>query len=105
VLPGAGAILAAVATAAGRTAEVAGKPQPPTVAMVLRRLGTAGVMIGDRPSTDGALATALGWPFALVLSGIGGHDPSEPVPDPPPAFVADDLATLVPKLLEQRARG
>jgi 4-nitrophenyl phosphatase len=105
VLPGAGAILAAVSTAAGRTAEVAGKPQPPTVAMVRRRLGPAGVMVGDRPSTDGALATALGWPFALVLSGIGGHDPSEPVPDPPPAFVADDLASLVPMLLEHRARG
>lgn len=56
-------------------------------------------MVGDRPSTDGALADELGWPFALVLSGIGGHDPAEPVPTPPPAFVADDLASLVPQLL------
>jgi 4-nitrophenyl phosphatase len=99
VLPGAGSIVAAIATASGRTPEVAGKPQLPTATMVRRRLGDHGVMVGDRPSTDGAMATALGWPFALVLSGIGGHDPSEPVPDPPPAFVADDLAALVPDLL------
>lgn len=99
VWPGSGSILAAVATASGRTAEVAGKPEAPMVAMVRHRLGDAGVMVGDRPSTDGALATALGWPFALVLSGIGGHDPDEPVPDPRPAYVADDLAALVPDLL------
>jgi ribonucleotide monophosphatase NagD (HAD superfamily) len=68
--------------------------------MVRRRLGERGFMVGDRPSTDGALATALGWPFALVLSGIGGHDPNEPVPDPPPAFVTENLAALVPRLLE-----
>ena len=42
VLPGAGAIVAAVATASGRTPEVAGKPEPPTVAMVRRRLGAHG---------------------------------------------------------------
>ena len=105
VLPGAGAIVAAVATASGRQPEVAGKPEPPTAAMVKRRLGDRGVMVGDRPSTDGALATALGWPFALVLSGIGGHDPAEPVPTPPPAFVGDDLAALVPRLLAAHVAG
>lgn len=99
VLPGAGSIVAAVATASGGIPEVAGKPEAPMVAMVRRRLGDRGVMVGDRPSTDGALAHALGWPFALVLSGIGGHDPSEPVPKPPPEFVANDLAALVPHLV------
>jgi len=99
VLPGAGAIVAFIATASGRPPEVAGKPQTATVAMVRRRLGQHGVMVGDRPSTDGAMAAALGWPFALVLSGIGGHDPAEPVPTPPPALVGDDLAALVPQLL------
>ncbi len=48
-------------------------------------------MVGDRPSTDGALAAALGWPFALVLSGVAGSPAEEPVPDPPPPFVAADL--------------
>jgi len=102
LVPGAGAIVAAVATASGREPEVAGKPSAPTVALVQRELGTQGVMIGDRPSTDGALADALGWPFALVLSGVtaaiapaGG----EAIPDPPPAYVADDLSVLAPRLV------
>jgi glycerol 3-phosphatase-2 len=99
VLPGAGSIVAAVATASGRRPLVAGKPAPATVALVHERLGRVGIMVGDRPSTDGALATALGWPFAMVRSGIGGRDPHEPVPDPPPAFLGDDLAALVPRLL------
>jgi 4-nitrophenyl phosphatase len=99
VLPGAGSIVAAVATASGHAPEVAGKPEAPTVAAVRRRFGSSGVMVGDRPSTDGLLAQRLGWPFALVLSGIGGHDPAEPVPDPPPAFVGADLAAVLPALL------
>lgn len=99
VLPGAGALVAAVATAAGREPEVAGKPEDAMVRMVRRHFGSRGVMVGDRPSTDGLLAARLGWPFALVLSGIGGHDPNEPVPDPPPEVVGADLAAVVPGLL------
>lgn len=68
LIPGNGALVAAVATAGGRPPEVAGKPEAPTVAMVRERFGDRGVMVGDRPSTDGALARALGWPFALVVS-------------------------------------
>ncbi len=71
LIPGAGSLVAAVATASGRTPEVAGKPEPPTVALVHERLGTRGVMVGDRPSTDGAMADALGWPFAL--GAVGRH--------------------------------
>jgi glycerol 3-phosphatase-2 len=98
VLPGAGSLVAAIATASGRTPEVAGKPEAPTAALVHARLGTVGIMVGDRPSTDGALAVRLGWPFAMVLTGIGGHDPAEPVPDPPPAWVAADLAAFAASL-------
>jgi 4-nitrophenyl phosphatase len=100
VVPGTGALAAAVATAAGRVPEVAGKPEPPMADLVRARFGSVGLMIGDRPSTDGAFAHALGWPFALVLSGVAGADGEEPVPDPRPAFVADDLARLVPLILE-----
>lgn len=102
LMPGSGAITAAVATASGRAPEVAGKPEPPMVALVRERWGTSGIVVGDRPSSDGALAAALGWPFALVLSGVtrkvappGG----EAIPDPPPPYVADDLGALVPALL------
>jgi ribonucleotide monophosphatase NagD (HAD superfamily) len=56
-------------------------------------------MVGDRPSTDGALAAALGWPFALVLSGVAGSPGDEPIPDPAPPFVAADCAELAPALI------
>jgi 4-nitrophenyl phosphatase len=98
VLPGAGSLVAAVATAAGVKPEVAGKPAPATVELVRRRLGADGIVIGDRPSTDGALATALGWPFALVLTGIAGAPGEEAVPDPPPEFVASGLPDLAAQL-------
>jgi HAD superfamily hydrolase (TIGR01450 family) len=100
VLPGAGAIAAAVTTAAGVQPVVAGKPNPPTVALVKSRFGRRGVMVGDRPSTDGALADALGWPFALVMSGVCGSKGGEPVPDPPPPYVAADFCALAPMLLD-----
>ena len=81
---------------------MAGKPEAPTVGIIRERFGTTGVVVGDRPSTDGALATALGWPFALVLSGVtaavappGG----EAIPDPPPPFVGADLGALAPALI------
>ena len=100
VLPGAGSIVAAVATASGHDPAVAGKPEAATVALVRARLGDRGVMVGDRPSTDGLLAHRLGWAYAMVLSGIGGHDPSEPVPtDPAPMWVGEDLASLVHELV------
>jgi 4-nitrophenyl phosphatase len=99
LVPGAGALAAAVSTAAGVAPVVAGKPEAATVALVRERFGRDGVMVGDRPSTDGALATALGWPFALVLSGVAGHAGEEPVPEPRPAFVADDLDRLAPLLI------
>jgi ribonucleotide monophosphatase NagD (HAD superfamily) len=102
LLPGTGSLVAAVAAASGTTPVVAGKPEAPTVEMVQERVGRAGVMVGDRPSTDGALAAALGWPFALVLSGVtaavapaGG----ESIPVPAPPFVAADLGELAPRLI------
>ena len=98
LLPGAGALVAAVATAGGRRPEVAGKPEPAMAALVRARYGNPVVMVGDRPSTDGAFAMALGVPFALVLSGVAGTAGEESVPEPPPAFVARDLGALAPQL-------
>lgn len=103
MIPGSGAIAAAVATASGRAPEVAGKPEAPMAELVRERLGPTGVVVGDRPSTDGALAAKLGWQFALVLSGVTRRDPAaggETIPEPPPPFVAADLAALAPELLD-----
>ena len=105
LLPGAGALVAAVQTAGGRRPEVAGKPEPAMVALVRARYHQPVVMIGDRPSTDGAFASALGVPFALVLSGVAGMVGGEPVPDPRPKFVARDLGGLAPELVAAFGRA
>jgi HAD superfamily hydrolase (TIGR01450 family) len=99
-VPGNGALVAAVAAAGGRAPDiVAGKPHAPMVDVVTSAFGTTGIMIGDRPSTDGDFAAALGWPFALVLSGVAGLAGEEPIPTPAPAYVAPDLARLVDQLI------
>jgi HAD superfamily hydrolase (TIGR01450 family) len=102
LLPGNGALVAAVATAAGVRPEVAGKPEPPTVALVRARFGDHGVMAGDRPSTDGALAAALGWPFALVVSSAtrSGDEPA----DHDAAFVGPSLAALAGGIIDALGR-
>lgn len=100
-VPGGGALLAAVAVAAGVEAEVAGKPYQPMADLVRSRLGDevdGAVLVGDRPSTDGAMAGRLGVTFALVLSGVTGDD--EVPDDPAPDHVSDDLRQLVEELLD-----
>jgi HAD superfamily hydrolase (TIGR01450 family) len=99
LLPGAGALLAAVATAAETTPVVAGKPHRPTADAIAARVPTGELraMVGDRPATDGELAAQLDIPFALVLSGVTPEGPLPAGADP--AVVAPDLATLVREAL------
>lgn len=97
LLPGNGALVAAIAACAETEPEIAGKPHPPIAAFVRERLGDEGVMIGDRPETDGLFARSVGYDFALVLSGVIGAD-DLPV-EPAPRFVADDILTLLHDLL------
>lgn len=99
IKPGGGAIVAAVATAAGVVAEVAGKPHRPAADRVRDRLGADGIMVGDRPGTDGRFAVALGYRFGLVLSGVTG--PDDLPTDPPADLVAPDLAGLVAGVLDE----
>jgi 4-nitrophenyl phosphatase len=83
--PGAGAIVAAISAASGHAPEIAGKPSQTMCALVQRRV-TVGAVIGDRASTDGRFAAALGVPFAHVVSDVD---------DAP-----DDAAIRVTSLLE-----
>lgn len=96
-VPGGGAILAAIATAAGASAVVAGKPHRPIADLVRARYGDDGIMVGDRPDTDGAFARAMGWAFGLVLTGTITAD-DLPV-DPAPDRISASLATLVDEAL------
>jgi len=97
IKPGGGAILASIVTASGVTPEVAGKPHEPAASWVRRRLGPDGVMVGDRPDTDGRFALALGYRFGLVLSGV--TTAADLPTDPPGDLVAPDLAALVADVL------
>ncbi len=71
LLPGAGAIVAALERAVGRRAEVCGKPHRPMGAMLDALVAGAGVlMVGDRIDTDIDFGRNQGWQTALVLSGV-----------------------------------
>jgi len=71
ILPGAGAIVAALETSSGETAEVVGKPNGPIFLEALRRAGgTRPLVVGDRLDSDIEGARRLGWDSALILTGI-----------------------------------
>nr|MCS5678872.1 HAD hydrolase-like protein [Acidimicrobiales bacterium] len=69
------------------------KPHRPICEVVLDRAAEGGIVVGDRPDTDGELARALGWKFALVLSGVTTE--ADLPTDPEPDIVAIDLPSLV----------
>jgi ribonucleotide monophosphatase NagD (HAD superfamily) len=68
------------------------------VALLRARAGDAVLVVGDRPSTDGALARRLGLPFALVRTGVtsDGREPMVVEPDEE----APDLLSLVTRHLK-----
>ena len=106
LMPGSGALLAAVATASGVVPVVAGKPHPPMVEYIVRHVlteedQTAGVparavMVGDQPGTDGVLSERLGIPFVLVDSGV--TPPGAAVDACPVHLRAADLVSVVASL-------
>jgi len=107
-LPGTGAVLAAVETASGVRAEIAGKPERHLFQMAIeasrgslvlqertkepRDLRLA--MIGDRISSDIAGGRAAGLETILVLSGTTSREEAEAA-DPAPGFVLEDLRGLL----------
>jgi HAD superfamily hydrolase (TIGR01450 family) len=107
LMPGSGALLAAVATASGITPLVAGKPHEPMASLMRSRFGfeegdPSVVMVGDQPRTDGRLAQRLRIRFALVDSGVtrpGVHEFDTPV-----AVRTPDFVTLVHSTLDAAGR-
>ena len=98
-LPGAGSVVAAVERATATDAVVAGKPHQPMADLARTRLAERGadlddvVMVGDRFSTDGRFAAALGARFIRVRSGIVADEASS---DGVPTFAeVDDLAAAI----------
>lgn len=99
-LPGTGAVLAAVETASGRTAAIAGKPERHLFEQALATIAGAErvAMVGDRLSSDIAGGHAAGLATILVRSGTsgtaGGSEDLEAA-DPKPDYVVPDLASLL----------
>lgn len=110
--PGTGSILAAVETASGRTAEIAGKPEHhlfeiaieclatlpgcsfPSNSQVKEQLGGRVAMVGDRVSSDIEGGRRAGLETILVLSGTTTRAEAEAA-EPRPDHVVDDLAALL----------
>ena len=94
--PGAGAILASIETASGARAEVMGKPHPPMMETVARRLDGEGsiAIVGDRPDTDLAGGAARGWTTILVLTGVTSERDVASL-QPAPDHVIASLAELI----------
>ena len=71
IMPGAGAIVAALQAASGVKPLVAGKPEKPIRDLIRSRGVKDAWVIGDRPDTDIAMAVAEdGWTSILVLTGV-----------------------------------
>jgi HAD superfamily hydrolase (TIGR01450 family) len=94
--PATGAVLAAIETAAGRTADrVAGKPEPPMYEAARDRLGPGRCLaVGDRLEIDVLGARRAGMDSALVLTG-GATRAQADGAEPKPTLVAESLAALV----------
>jgi HAD superfamily hydrolase (TIGR01450 family) len=94
--PGTGAVLAAVETASGATAEIGGKPEPYLFEMARERIGSAArvVMVGDRVSSDIEGGRRAGLETVLVLSGATSREEAA-VAAPSPDHIVEDLAALV----------
>jgi 4-nitrophenyl phosphatase len=97
LVPGAGAILAAIEAATGVEPIIIGKPLPAMMHMALEKLGTEPeetLVVGDRLETDIAAGQAADCKTALVLSGVSSREQAhswQPAPD----FIVEDLTTLI----------
>src|SRR5438093_4862204 len=73
LLPGAGAIVAALETASGRVAVCVGKPEPFMFQEALRRAGASGaeaIVVGDSLQTDVLAAHRVGAIGVLITTGV-----------------------------------
>jgi phosphoglycolate/pyridoxal phosphate phosphatase family enzyme len=98
--PGAGTIVAAIATAVGRPPDiVVGKPHPLAMTITLRAAGCTAsqvLMVGDRVDTDIEVGRRAGVYSILVLSGVTTREKLRAVRDPMqrPDCVLSDVTDL-----------
>jgi len=100
LVPGAGAILAALEAATSISPIIVGKPSPEMYLLAMDRMGkkpATTLVVGDRLETDIAGGQELGCPTALVLSGVTSMQAAQSW-RPPPDWIEQDLASLVDRL-------
>ena len=100
--PGTGAVLAAVETASGASAEIGGKPERHLFELARERIAGAErvAMVGDRIASDIEGGRRAGLATVLVLSGASSREEAEAA-DPAPDHVIDDLGR--PAAMSRRA--
>ncbi len=96
LVPGNGALLAALETATGVKAMIIGKPEPHLYLQAITHLNTEpmhSLAVGDRLETDILGGQRAGMMTALILTGVTQREdlPSSPIQ---PDFVFDDLYQL-----------
>lgn len=98
LLPGTGALVAAITMAAGTEALVVGKPRPALFRLALQAAGiedpARALFCGDRPETDVVGARAAGIPCALMLTGVTSEGDLARL-DTTPDIICDGLADLL----------
>lgn len=98
VVPGAGSLVAAVATASGTEPFTVGKPAPLMLQLCVEQFGlnpSQTAMIGDRLDTDIACAHRAGLPAILVTTGVTSRLGGETATgEEKPDAIFDDLPAL-----------
>jgi len=100
LIPGAGAIIAAVEAATSVKPVVVGKPSPEMYKLAMERMGGSPentLVIGDRLETDILGGQELGCRTALVLSGVTTQAAAETW-RPAPTWIAPDLSSLLERI-------
>ena len=107
LLPGGGAIVAAVATASGREPVVMGKPEMGMADRLLAEVGGRAatiLFVGDKLSTDILMASRAGMRSALMLTGVTERSELDKPGSARPDFVLESLESL-PSLLDTLGAG
>jgi 4-nitrophenyl phosphatase len=102
LIPGAGAILAALEKSTGTQAKVIGKPFPDMFQYAIAQLDVHPqevLVVGDQLETDVAGGRAAGCNTALVLTGVSSEDAAKSS-NPGPTLIEKDLSSLIFKLAE-----
>ncbi len=102
VLPGAGAVVAAIETASGQAPATMGKPQPTMLQQIVADAGlqfSEVVMVGDRLDTDIACAHRAGIASVWVATGVVGWETARAAQgEEKPDVLLNDLNELIARL-------